>query len=103
MYTFLSQRPDSFQNFGLIARKINQWSCIFLSFSLFVYTVLRKYVINSISKGNSFISDCMKPLKEEKYSPFRGFFALIEIQFFLNLYDFLRRDTGMYIPETYRV
>jgi hypothetical protein len=26
MYTFFSQRPDSFQNFGLIARKITVYS-----------------------------------------------------------------------------
>jgi hypothetical protein len=41
----------------------------------------------------------MKPLKEEKYCSFRGFFALFEIRKFLKLYDFLYRDTGMYIPD----
>jgi hypothetical protein len=45
----------------------------------------------------------MKPLKEERYSSFRGFFVLFETRNFLKLYDFLHRDTGMYIPDTYRV
>jgi hypothetical protein len=45
----------------------------------------------------------MKPLKEEKYSPFRVLFALIEIKKFLKLYDLLRRDIRMYILDTCRV
>jgi hypothetical protein len=88
---------------GKTSKGLNQWSSILLSFLLFVSIGLRKYVINSISKGNTFISDYMKPLKEEKHSPCRGFFVLTKIKNFFKLYDFLCRDTGMYIPDTYRV
>jgi hypothetical protein len=83
--------------------KINQGSNKLLSFLLFASSGLQKYVIDSISKVNPVVSNYMKPLKEERYSSFRGFFALFEIQNFLKLYDFLHRDTGMYIPDTYRV
>jgi hypothetical protein len=99
----LLKERDRSRGFSNAVYKRNQWNSIFLSFLLFVSIGLRKYVISSISKVNSFISDYMKPLKEEKYSSYKGFFVLIEIQKFLKLYDFLHRDTGMYIPDTYRV
>jgi hypothetical protein len=36
---------------------------------------------------------------ERGYRSRKGSFALIKIRNFLNLYDFLHRDTGMYIPD----
>jgi hypothetical protein len=34
-----------------------------------------------------------------KHRSRKGSFTLIKIRFFVNLYDFLHRDTEMYIPD----
>jgi hypothetical protein len=45
----------------------------------------------------------LKPLRKEYYSFLKGFFNLYTNKKLSGLYESKRRDTAMYIPDTYRV
>jgi hypothetical protein len=71
-----------------------------ISFLLWIFVGFQKCEINlRVKERFSFMLSYKKPLKEEQFSSFKGFFVLIKIQKKLELYESMFRDAKVYIPD----